>query len=146
MQEQDRSSSIAAEHGALRESAAAIRSALERDRCSCGSSGGCTCLRDRVEDFRRRLLQHFAAEEALWQAVEPGCTDWTTLRWIDRLAREHDAFRRRTAEVRLGLADLRPSLEVRSKLRAILDDLFEHELSETKLFQRSVFEGRTGPL
>jgi len=137
---------LAIEHGALRAAAIALRRMLGATTCDCGSETGCSCLRDRVEDLHRRLLRHFAAEEALWHALEPGGADWTTLRWIARLERDHDDFRRRTAEVRLELAGTRPSPALRWKLHGILDDLLEHELSEAKLFQRSVFEGRTGVL
>ena len=137
-------SGLAVEHGALRAAATALRSQLATACSDCGSETVCACLRARVEDLHRRLLQHFDAEEALWHSIEPGSVDWTTLRWIARLERDHDQFRRRTAEVRLELADPRPPPALRSKMREILDDLLEHELSEAKLFQRAVFEGRSG--
>jgi len=138
-------SALAVEHGALRAAASGLRGALEAKRCDCGSNGGCSCLRDRVDQLRRHLLQHFDAEEKLWSAIERDRADWATLRWIDRVEAEHERFRRLTAEARLGLAEPELAPDLRSKLRAILDDLLEHELSETKLFQRSVFESPIDP-
>jgi len=142
MVESSSAGALSIEHGALRATAIALRGRVEAARCDCGSDSGCVCLREGVEDLHRRLLRHFAAEEALWHSMDAGSADWTTLRWIARLEREHDEFRRRTAEIRVEISEPGPSPALRSKLRSILDDLLEHELSEARLFQRSVFEGR----
>ena len=132
---------FATEHEALNEAAASIRAAFAGTCPSCGSATVCRCLREGFEAFHHRLLRHFDKEEELWSGIDRRTTDRTTLHWIDRLVQDHQRFRRKAGRLRLELADPTPREGVREGVRAILDDLLEHELSESKLLQRAVFEG-----
>ncbi len=127
-----------------------IRCALEGKSCSCGSPGTHACLLQHLESFGRRLEGHFAAEETLWHGADHARADWTTRHWIERLTREHGEFTKRLRAVRLGLEEpgrsaSAPSAEMVATIGGILDDLLAHELTETRLFQRSVFEESAEP-
>ena len=71
--------------------------------------------------------------------------DRTTSLWIERLVREHRGFERRLDAVLSQLDETKaasspPSSEIAVEIREILKELLEHELSETRFFQRTVFE------
>jgi hypothetical protein len=131
---------FATEHEALSEAATTLRAALGGACPECAPDTACRCLRDRFEEFHGRLLRHFDEEEKLWRGVDRRTTDWTTLHWIARMVQDHGRFRRKAGELRLALADPTPGDELREGLCGLLDELLEHELSESRLLQRAVFE------
>jgi 1,6-anhydro-N-acetylmuramate kinase len=95
-------------------------------------------------------VSHFATEEAQWTRVDLARADWTTVRWVHRLVREHRDFEARLAKVLSRVEAAKkdgklPSAAIETQIRAILADLLDHELSETRLFQRSIFETSIDP-
>jgi len=98
-----------------------------------------------MEFLAHRLESHFAAEEESWCGIDRPRCDRTTLHWIDRLVDHHAEIRKRLDELRAPLERARQSgepldPELTTGMRELLDELGEHELSEARLFQRSVFE------
>lgn len=129
----------------MRDMAGQILHLLEHSACPCGSPGDQSCLKDHLEGFRRRLAAHFASEELQWSGRTATRLDRTTSLWIERLVREHRGFERRLDAVLSQLDETKgtnspPSAGIAAEIRAILKDLLEHELSETRFFQRTVFE------
>lgn len=99
-------------------------------------------LRGHLDEFRRRLSIHFASEELEWNGRPEGRMDRTTSLWIERLVREHRGFERRIDDVVAQLDSARETTSSPAgEIRGILEELLEHELSEARLFQRTVFEG-----
>lgn len=128
------------DHVAVRDMAARIQHELSDERKSPED------LAALLEAFRSRLEAHFALEERRWSGFQGPDCDRTTAHWVEGLVREHREIERRIGDVlsRLGAEQgtrRAPSAAVASAIRALIDDLYAHELSETKLFQRRVFEG-----
>jgi hypothetical protein len=137
--------SIAIEHTALRESSRRILALLDGATCACGANGCAKCLREDTRSFARRIRQHFEVEEAAWRTGD-AASDASTRKWIESLVRQHRDLDRRLESVCSRLEGARSpgtaaAAGVSAALRGILGDLIEHELSEARLFQRSVFEG-----
>jgi hypothetical protein len=138
--------SVAAEHGHLREMSGRFLALLDGALCDCGVQGCTGCLDRELAALSQRLHLHFAEEENSWKAADWARGDASTRAWIGDLVREHGEFRARLLEGSHAVdAARKAGLPLEEKavesLRAIFKDLLEHELSEVRLFQRSVIEG-----
>jgi hypothetical protein len=128
---------VGEDHRIVREMAYGIVGALSK-------GGGVEDLRDRVVALVERVRTHFTSEEALWERDRGWKDDPTSARWVEGLVREHRGFEERMKGL---IADLRSDQGVRavsrtieSRIRTLIEELFVHEFSETKLFQRRIFE------
>ncbi|MFN0009892.1 MAG: hypothetical protein ACKVXR_18520 [Planctomycetota bacterium] len=133
-------------HDALREMTRSLMFLLGGSPCACGATRCARCLGRGMEFLTHRLESHFVVEEESWRGIDRPRCDWTTLHWIDRLVDQHAEFRKRLGNLRAPLERARQAgepldAELSAELRVLLDELVEHELSEARLFQRSVFEG-----
>jgi hypothetical protein len=138
--------SVAGDHHALREMASGLQHLLGGSACTCGATRCTKCLGERMRSLASRLRSHFDAEEESWRGIDRHRCDWTTLSWIDRLVGEHDCLRERLDATCSLLEEARRqkvavSEDLAAEIRSLLADLIEHELGESRLFQRSVFEG-----
>ena len=141
---------LEAEHGAFRASVREIQAELDRRQQSRDLVGGGETLLAQLDAFRERLNRHFEFEESGWNRPEVAahCTP-STRRWIGTLTRQHEDFLSRIESI-VGV--LEASLTSGSKLSdsfggelsSLLADLTRHEFSETRLFQRAVFEDLGG--
>jgi hypothetical protein len=138
--------SVAEEHGLLREMSGNLLALLDGSHCACGVRGCTACIGREFEVFSRRLHLHFAEEEGSWNAIDWARGDAALRAWIADLVTQHAAFRAQLSEASRAIEAARAASkpvagEAETLLRAILRDLVEHELSEVRLFQRSVIEG-----
>lgn len=138
--------SVAAEHGHLREMSGHLVALLDGTTCPCGVKGCTRCIDLELAALSQRLHQHFAEEESSWTAADWARGDASTRAWIRDLVRQHGDFRTKLSEASAAVGAARsagtPIAEKAVALvRGILRDLVEHELSEVRLFQRSVVEG-----
>ena len=128
------------DHAALHAVALELHGACAK--CGCGS------LLERMRDFGARLATHFDAEERLWREVDDERLDWSARKWIANLVRDHEDFRGRIEGITRALAaaeaGARPPDDLVGDIRRLLGDLLQHELSESRLFQRAVFENLSG--
>ena len=132
-------------HDALREMTRGLMFLLGGSPCACGATRCARCLGRGMEFLAHRLEPHFVAEEESWRGIDRPRCDRTTLHWIDRLVDQHATFRKRLDDLRAPLERARQAggpldAELAAGMRDLLDELAEHELSEARLFQRSVFE------
>jgi hemerythrin-like domain-containing protein len=134
------------EHGAFRTIVREIEAELARRQQARDLEGCGETLLAQLDDFSGRLKRHFTYEESGWSRVEVAmkCSP-ATRRWIDMLTRQHDDFRQRidrlTAALETSLVSgVRLPGTFEGELSSLLADLTRHELSESRLFQRSVFE------
>ena len=133
-------SEIEKDHVAVRDMAWRIHDELSRERATAED------LAELLEAFRDRIEAHFGLEERRWSGSQDSIRDRTTENWVRALVHEHRDIERRIGEILSRLnaekeARRTPSAPVVSAIRRLVDDLCTHELSETKLFQRLVFEG-----
>ncbi len=138
--------SVAAEHGHLREMSGSLLALLDGSACECGAHGCTRCIDRELAALSQRLHLHFAEEENSWNAADWARGDASTRSWIRDLVKQHADFRARLLEgsraVELARKEGRAVEEkTTALLRGIVHDLLEHELSEVRLFQRSVIEG-----
>jgi hypothetical protein len=154
MKKSTRANDVGKDHATLRAGAHKIGDALAGRTCDfgCGDrAGSCGCLLELLRTFSTRLREHFEDEESGWKSGNTPDGDSTSRRWIERLMREHEDFRERLASVCTeleGAADpaSMPRAACAVAIRSLLDDLLRHELSEARLFQRTVFEELGGGL
>lgn len=138
--------SVAEEHAALRATSGAILALLDGMRCACGEVACARCIQTEMKTFSRRLQAHFDEEESSWKDADWARREAAMRAWIDGLLAEHRDFRTRLAEACSALEEARivgrsVEGELKAGIRSILAELAEHELSEVRLFQRSVVEG-----
>lgn len=141
---------LEAEHGAFRASVREIQAELDRRQQSRDLIGGGETLLAEIDTFRERLIRHFRFEESGWSRPEVAarCTP-STRRWIATLTRQHEDFLTRIDAI-VGV--LETALETGAKvperfggeLSSLLADLTRHEFSESRLYQRAVFEDLGG--
>ena len=129
---------IEEDHRAVRDVANGILGAISKP----AGSGADLC--DRAVALLEKSRTHFALEEGHWNRDQGWKDDPTTARWVEGLVREHRGFEERLKDVIETLRSERErptfSAETVARIRTLLEELFAHELSETKLFQRRVFE------
>jgi hypothetical protein len=138
--------SVAAEHGHLREMSGSLLALLDGSLCPCGARRCARCIDRDLAAFSQRLHLHFAEEESSWKAADWARGDASTRAWISDLVRQHEDFRGKLHDASRAVDAARSaSEEVDEKAVSILKDLLrelvDHELSEVRLFQRSVVEG-----
>lgn len=138
--------SVAEEHGLLREMSGSLLALLDGSLCPCSARHCARCIDRDLAAFSQRLHLHFAEEENSWKAADWARGDASTRAWIADLVRQHGEFRAQLHEASQAVDAARSAGEevdekAVSILRGILRDLVEHELSEVRLFQRSVIEG-----
>jgi hypothetical protein len=134
------------EHGAFRRCVREIQAELDRRRQSRDLLGGGETLLAEIDAFRDRLVRHFSFEERGWSRPEVAarCTP-ATQRWIEMLTRQHGEF---LARIDSLIGELETALTRRTslpeffdgELSSLLADLVRHEFSESRFFQRSMFE------
>jgi len=138
--------SVAEEHGLLREMSGSLLALLDGPLCPCGARRCARCIDRDLAAFSQRLHLHFAEEEDSWKAADWARCDASTRAWIEDLAGQHAEFRAQLCEASRAVDAARSAGEeveesAVSILKGILRDLVDHELSEARLFQRSVIEG-----
>ena len=141
---------LESEHGAFRASVREIQAELDRRLQSRDLAAGGETLLVALDEFHDRLKRHFEFEEQGWTRpdVAARCTP-STRRWIATLTRQHADF---IARIEIVVAMLEASLTHASRLperfagelSSLLADLTRHEFSETRLFQRAMFEDLGG--
>ncbi len=139
---------LTADHAAFQVMVREMKTDLDRLQCDPSSRECVLQVFGRSESMRERLTRHFAREEAAWSRRE-AAFDASTRRWVRLLVEQHRAME---AQLDFVCAQLRASLETETAvaaacdeaLRALLRDLTTHELSEDRLFQRSIFEDLDG--
>ena len=134
------------EHVAFRAAVREIQAELDRRRQSRDLAGCGETMLAQLDQFGARLKTHFEYEESGWARAEASADlPPATRRWIDALTCQHDDFRVRIERL---VSALSSSLLTTSSLPAtfegdlssLLADLTQHEFSEARLFQRSMFE------
>lgn len=130
-------------HQDFRRSSAALLQTLR----SCRSTPGADlrdCLRVEFDSFARLLRRHFAQEECA-ELFRPDCASTPAgRRWAESTLEAHRAFESRLDELGRMLHGGPPEAAFEEGLLSLIDDLFEHELSEERLVQRLVFEESEG--
>jgi hypothetical protein len=140
------------EHEVFRAAVREINAELDRARDS-RDSRDLRCEGDALlvllERFRELLQRHFSSEEEGWGRADPAECTPSTQRWIAMLTQQHGDFLERIEQLIAGLeaalmpgGGLPPGFE--GELSALLRDLTQHEFSESRLFQRAVFEEMGG--
>ncbi|MBK7874345.1 MAG: hemerythrin domain-containing protein [Planctomycetes bacterium] len=132
------------EHDAFRKASAALLEALEACASAPRAAERHACLRTEYDVFARLLRRHFREEEAsdVFGTDERAST--ATRRWVETTLAAHRDFESRLDALGRLLSCEPPSPEFEPGLRALVRDLFEHELSEERLVQRLVFEEPDG--
>lgn len=126
-------------HEEFRRSVAQLHAALRA--CHDGPDAGVSaCVRAEFDSFARLLRRHFAQEE-LAGPFRPECAATAAARrWAERTVAAHRTFESRLDALGRLLDAPGDAVRFEAGLRALIDDLFEHELSEERLVQRFVFE------
>jgi hypothetical protein len=133
------------EHDDFRAAVREIRAELDRGRDSRDLRSESDALLVLMHAFRELLDGHFTHEEKGWNEANPEQCTPSTQRWIAMLTCQHGDFRSRIEKLVLSLESallsgrpLPPEFE--GELSSLLQDLTQHEYSESRLFQRAVFE------
>lgn len=130
---------VARDHGAIRQNAASLRGLIERVRVEPASPA----LRDQlvvaVQEFARRLFDHFALEESSCIAAKHAPSS-PAQRWVETMCAQHVELRRRI-EATIAALEARTDgvdPERAAEVAGFLEELAKHELTEARLFQVSV--------
>jgi hypothetical protein len=125
-----------------------IKTELDRLQCDPGSRECQILLFGLVQAMRERLKRHFESEERAWNQHAPAF-DASTKRWVHLLSDQHREMEKQIDLVHVQLEQCLGSGEsvpppCDERARALLRDLTTHELSEDRVFQRSIFEELDG--
>jgi hypothetical protein len=133
------------EHDVFRASVREIKAELDRGRDSRDFLSEGDALLVLLQDFRELLKRHFSFEEKGWNEVDPAECTPSTQRWVAMLTRQHEHFLETIDRLVSSLESallrgkrLPPGFE--GELSGLLHELTQHEFSESRLFQRAVFE------
>lgn len=142
------SSPLAGEHAAFRVMVREIKTELDRLQCDPGSRECQILLFGLVQSMRERLKRHFESEEGEWNQRAP-TFDASTRRWVHLLSDQHREMGKELDLVHTELEQCLGSGQpvpppCDERVRALLRDLATHELSEDRVFQRSIFEELDG--
>lgn len=132
------------EHEAFRRSARSLLEQLSACRRRESGSARRDCVREEFDAFARLLRRHFREEEASEVFTPSKQTSGSARRWIEATLAAHREFESRIDALDRRLTAEPPDPEIADDVRALVNDLFEHELSEERLVQRLVFEEPDG--
>lgn len=136
---------LESEHDVFRASVREIRAELDRGRNSRDLRSEGDALLVLLQEFRALLKRHFSFEEQGWNEADPAECTPSTQRWIAMLTHQHGDFLERIEKLILALegslmSGAKLPAEFEGEISAVLDELSQHEFSESRLFQRAVFE------